>query len=143
MAKCIIVAHRAAYMRRIIQNTLQKLGYEEIILDPVKCKKQERPGRPVPYLWEEPAVGLYRQHNAAALVVDPLFGAEGTRELLELCPDMVVIGCGTELNPKNNSEKEAAQWKKLLLDAGVKTTAILDLRDPAPLLKAALDEALQ
>lgn len=140
MAKCIIVAHRAAYMRMVLRKALETLGYEGIVMDPIKCEQRKIPGRVVPYLWEKPAAELYRQHQAAALVVDPVFGPEGTPELLKLCPGMVVIGCGIELNEEN--DKHAAQWEKLLLDAGVKATAILVPHDPAPLLKEALDKAL-
>lgn len=141
MAKCIIVAHRGAFVRKAILRGLKELGYTGVEMEPSRCEMQHRPGREVPYLWEEEAVKLYRQYNAVALVVDPLCGLEGTPELLKLCPDIVVIGYGKELNPKYSPA--AGEWEKRVLDAGVKATAIFDPCDPAPLLKEALDKALR
>lgn len=127
-------------MRRLLLNTLKELGYEGVGLDPTRCEQREIPGRAVPCLWEQEAVALCRQHHAAAVVVDPVFGMEGIPELQKLCPGMPVIACGVELNPALHSH--AARIKRTLLDAGAPAMVALNPSDPAPALKEALDKAL-
>ena len=146
MAKCVIVAHHAPFMRRLLMSALKELGYEPVEQHPPEPDAQwqhDHPGMAMPMRWED-TVRLYRQHQAAAVIVDPIDGPALAQKLLRYHPDMVAIGCGQELDPasqKTGSLSPAAR-QKALLDAGVKATAVLKLTRPAPLLKEALDKAL-
>lgn len=98
----------------------------------------------MPMRWEDTAQ-LYTQHQAVAVFVDPIDGPALTRELLKHHPDMVVIGCGVELDPASpmTDPQPPAALEKALLDAGARATAPLSMRSPAPPLKKALKKAVR
>lgn len=145
MAKHVIVAHRAPFMRRLLMSALEKLGYEAIEQHPPKPDEQwakKDSGLAMPMRWEDTA-RLYDRYRAAAVIVDPVDGPELIRDLMKRRPDIVVIGCGTELNPDVQStwSSPPSVREKELLDAGAKATAVLRPSDPGPELKAALSRA--
>ncbi|MCM1188621.1 MAG: hypothetical protein NC541_04945 [bacterium] len=147
MAKYVIVAHRAVFMRNVIVSALKKIGYEGVKQDlptPDPQWAKDHPYEHLPMRWEE-TVQLCNQYQAAAVIADPSYeGLAFIRDLTAKHPEIAVIACGAEFRTdvKDNGIKNPEEVKKAALDAGAKATAVLVLPDPSEELRAALELAL-